>query len=51
MFDELMASVQEMDGIAKGQAQPARCFEFQTIPDWVLGALLGAEGPESEGDE
>lgn len=28
MFDELMASVQEMDGIVKGQRQPARRFEF-----------------------
>ena len=28
MFDELMTSVQEMDGIVKGQKQPARRFEF-----------------------
>jgi putative transcriptional regulator len=28
MFDELMKSVQEMDGIVKGQKQPARRFEF-----------------------
>ena len=28
MFDELMASVQEMDGIVKGQKKPARSFEF-----------------------
>lgn len=28
MFDELMASVQEMDDIVKGQKQPARRFEF-----------------------
>lgn len=28
MFDELMASVQEMDGIVKGQKQVARRFEF-----------------------
>jgi hypothetical protein len=35
MFDELMASVQEMDDIIKGQTQPTRQFEF----------------PESEGDE
>ena len=28
MFDELMASVQEMDDIVKGQKKPARRFEF-----------------------
>ena len=28
MFEELMASVQEMDDIVKGQKQPARRFEF-----------------------
>lgn len=28
MFDELMASVQEMDDIVKGQKQPVRRFEF-----------------------
>ncbi len=28
MFDELMKSVQEMDGIVKGQKQPTRLFEF-----------------------
>jgi putative transcriptional regulator len=28
MFDELMKSVQEMDGIVKGQKQPTRRFEF-----------------------
>ena len=28
MFDELMASAQEMDGIVKGQKQPARRFDF-----------------------
>jgi len=28
MFDDLMASVQEMDDIVKGQKQPARRFEF-----------------------
>lgn len=28
MFDELMASAQEMDDIVKGQKQPARSFEF-----------------------
>jgi len=35
IFVELMTSVQEMDAIVKGQAQPTRRFEF----------------PESEGDE
>jgi len=35
IFEELMASVQEMDDIIKGQALPTRQFEF----------------PESEGDE
>jgi hypothetical protein len=35
IFEELMASVQEMDDIIKGQAQPTRRFEF----------------PEHEGDE
>ena len=29
MFDELMTSVQEMDGIVKGQKQPTRRFEFR----------------------
>jgi hypothetical protein len=28
MFDELMKSVQEMDGVVKGQEQPTRRFEF-----------------------
>ena len=28
MFDELMTSVQEMDGIVKGQKLPTRRFEF-----------------------
>lgn len=28
MFDELMASAQEMDDIVKGQKQPARSVEF-----------------------
>ena len=28
IFDELMASVQEMDGIVKEQMKPARSFEF-----------------------
>ena len=35
IFVELMASVQEMDAIVKGQTQPTRRFEF----------------PEPEGDE
>jgi hypothetical protein len=35
IFIELTTSVQEMDAIVKGQAQPTRRFEF----------------PESEGDE
>tara|TARA_R110000803_G_scaffold46198_10_gene97057 strand:- start:3355 stop:3477 length:123 start_codon:yes stop_codon:yes gene_type:complete len=35
IFVELMASVQEMDAIVKGQTQPTRRFEF----------------PEFEGDE
>lgn len=29
VFDELMTSVQEMDGIVKGQKQPTRRFEFR----------------------
>lgn len=29
MFDELMTSVQEMDGIVKGQKRPTRRFEFR----------------------
>jgi len=36
MFDELMASVQEMDGIIKGQKKPTRLFEF---PDPEVKAI------------
>ena len=36
MFDELMASVQEMDGIIKGQKKPTRRFEF---PDPEVKAI------------
>ena len=36
MFDELMASAQEMDGIVKGKKQPARRFEF---PDPEVKAI------------
>ena len=36
MFDEWMASVQEMDGIIKGQKKPTRRFEF---PDPEVKAI------------
>ena len=36
IFDELMASVQEMDGIIKGQKKPTRRFEF---PDPEVKAI------------
>ena len=36
MFDELMASIQEMDGIIKGQKKPTRRFEF---PDPEVKAI------------
>jgi len=36
IFDELMASVQEMDGIIKGQKKPSRRFEF---PDPEVKAI------------
>jgi len=41
MFDELMASVQEMDGIIKGQKKPTRRFEF---PDPEVKAIRARMG-------
>lgn len=41
IFDDLMASVQEMDDIVKGKKQPARRLEF---PDPEVKAIRGRMG-------
>ena len=44
-FDELLASVQEMDAIAQGTAQPTRTFEF---PDPEIKAVRERLGVSQE---
>ena len=41
MFDDLMASVQEMDDIVKGQKQPARRFEFPELEVKAIREKMG----------